>query len=140
MQPFKRIAFFTIERHIPNRSAALTGALPKDRFRIGAEWYSLDVWEHGTIVDEIACFFGLQHYAPGDFIAVHSALNELICHIQINEIRMVDRDALTPRELRELGRDSRDELVGELEFALPRGWYLRYDRVMGGSQTPLMGN
>ncbi len=113
------------------KTAMLTVATWADYYRIGEEWSNLQhwrLWKHGKRVNEVS-HFGEYTTMQGDILTVCPIESEdVICQVQVTDIRMVDCRSLSEREVLELGYEIRDEYDAqwrELNADSPRGWYMR---------------
>ncbi len=113
------------------KTAMLTIATWADFFRVDAQWHALHqwrLWKHGKAVNEVS-HFGEYTTRLGDILAVCPLeSDEIVCRVQVTEIRMVDCDRLTDQELAELGYASREEYHSQwrdMAEDSARGWFLR---------------
>ncbi|GEM_PF-6984713 len=112
------------------KTAMLTVATWADLYRVGETWHNLQMWrtwEHGKRVNEVS-HFGAYTTMQGDLLGVCPLdSDEMLCQVQVVEIRMVDCEQLTSREIRELGYDSWEEYAyywGDMAES-PKGWFMR---------------
>lgn len=131
--PIKVIEVAQPERMLDARSktAMLTVATWADFFRIDEQWHALHqwrLWKHGRVVNEVS-HLGEYTTRLGDILAVCPLeSDDIVCRVQVTEIRMVDCDRLTDQELAELGYASREEYHRqwhEMTEDSSRGWFMR---------------
>jgi hypothetical protein len=113
------------------KTAMMTVATWADYYRIGEDWYNLQhwrQWQHGKRVNEVS-HLGEYTTMQGDVLVVCPVESEdVVCQVQVTEIRMVDCRALTEKEVRELGYISRqdyDEQWKDMNADSPKGWFMR---------------
>jgi hypothetical protein len=84
------------------KTAMMTVATWADYYRLEEGWYNLQhwrQWEHGKQVNEVS-HFGEYTTMQGDVLAVCPLESEdVLCQVQVVEIRMVDCQALTDSEV-----------------------------------------
>jgi hypothetical protein len=131
-QAVKMIEVARPERMLDARTktAMLTVATWADVYRIGGEWHRLlrwRDWQHGRQVHEVS-HLGEYTTGQGDVLAVCPvARDEVVCQVQVVEIRMVDCDRLTDEEIRDLGYATRQQYHAqwiEDTDSSPKGWYM----------------
>ncbi len=114
-----------------SKTAMMTVATWADYYRLGEHWFNLQswrYWQHGKPVHEVS-HLGEYTTMLGDVLAVcPMASSQVLCQVQVVEIRMVDCVALTDSEVRELGYHSRaeyDAQWADMAQDAPRGWFMR---------------
>jgi len=131
--PIKVIEVAQPERMLDARSktAMLTMATWADFFRVDEQWHALHrwrLWKHGKTVNEVS-HFGEYTTCLGDVLAVCPLESDnIVCRVQVTEIRMVDCDRLTDQELAELGYTTREEYNSQwrdMAEGSARGWFMR---------------
>ncbi|MBN1966508.1 MAG: hypothetical protein JW910_17790 [Anaerolineae bacterium] len=114
-----------------SKTALLTTATWADFYRVGAVWHDLQgwrAWRHGKQVNEVSHFDAYQT-TQGDVLAVcgpHS--DDVVCHVQVLEIRMMDCTRLNQEEVHELGYDTQQEAIMAWDgfTDMTRGWFIRF--------------
>jgi hypothetical protein len=98
---------------------------------VGEDWHRLHrwrLWQHGKLVNEVS-HFGEYTTMQGDILAVCPLeRDEVVCQVQVTEIRMVDCENLSDQELYELGYTSREEYAsqwGDMNEDSSKGWFMR---------------
>jgi len=114
-----------------SKTAMLTMATWADFFRVDEQWHALHrwrLWKHGKTVNEVS-HFGEYTTCLGDVLAVCPLESDnIVCRVQVTEIRMVDCDRLTDQELAELGYTTREEYNSQwrdMAEGSARGWFMR---------------
>lgn len=122
------------ERMLDSRSktAMMTVATWADLFRVEEDWHHLRRWRdwrHGRQVKEVS-HFGEYTTMQGDILAVCPVeSDDVVCEVQVTEIRMVNLDRLSDEEIRELGYATRDEYQAmweETAADADRAWFMRF--------------
>ncbi|GAB4575892.1 MAG: hypothetical protein Kow0077_29660 [Anaerolineae bacterium] len=131
---FKVIEVADPERMLDSRSktALMTVATWGDFYRIGENWYTLQQWrqwQHGRAVNEVN-HMGEYNTKLGDVLYVcPPESDDIVCQVQVMEIRMVDIARLTDEEFRELGYASQkdyDRVWGAMSDGSEHGWFMRF--------------
>ena len=115
-----------------SKTAMMTVATWADYYRVGEDWQHLHqwrLWNHGKAVNEVS-HFGEYTTVQGDILTVCPLdKDDVICQVQIIEIRMVDCSNLSDQEVRELGYANRgeyNEQWGSMADGSHRGWFMRF--------------
>lgn len=121
------------ERMLDSRTktAMMTIATWADLYRVGEDWHNLQSWrqwQHGKPVNEIS-HFGEYTTMRGDILTVCPLeSDDVVCYVQVTEIRMVDTRTLSDAEYRELGYQSREDYLSTWHDYVDdtgRGWFMR---------------
>ncbi len=133
MPAFKIVEVSRPERMLDakTKTAMLTVATWADYYRVDQDWHRLHNWrdwQHGRAVHEVS-HLGEYTTVQGDVLAVcPMRSDDIICQVQVVEIRMVDCDNLSDAEIRELGYATRHEYHTSWDEDTdhsPKGWYMR---------------
>jgi hypothetical protein len=115
-----------------HKTAMLTMATWADFFRVEEDWHHLRQWRewrHGRHVTEVS-HFGEHTTMQGDVLAICPLeSDDVVCQVQVTEIRMVNVDRLSDAEVRELGYASRAEydlMWGDMGSGSSHGWFMRF--------------
>jgi uncharacterized protein YqfB (UPF0267 family) len=113
------------------KTAMMTVATWADYFRVGEDWHRLqqwNQWQHGKTVNEVS-HHGEYTTSQGDLLVVCPMESEdVVCQVQVTEIRMVDCHSLTDAEVHELGYATREDYNAQwqdINANAPRGWFMR---------------
>ena len=126
------------ERMTRAKSAMLTQATARDRFRAGDGWHDVAGadWRHGHQVEEVN-HFGRHQIAAGDVLVVERVDGSVVAEVQVTDIRMADTERLTPTELAALGYDSRRSFDDGWGTAFAgKAWLMSIERVTPQAQRP----
>jgi hypothetical protein len=112
------------KRVIHGKSAILTPATNQDRHRAGADWQTWEHWTPGGAVQEVE-HFGRHTTRLGDTFMVRDVPSgELVCPVEVVQIRMTDTGSLTADELADLGYASREAFDQENPMRDRRVWLM----------------
>lgn len=125
-----------------SKTAMLTVATWADYYRLGEDWRDLQMWRlwnHGKYVNEVS-HLGEYTTVQGDILTVCPMdRDDVVCQVQITEIRMVDCENLTDQEIHELGYLNREEYNaqwGDINTDdSSRGWFMRFVLLPETSET-----
>jgi hypothetical protein len=111
---------------LDDKAAMMIPATQGDRWRVGDGWASgLDGWAHGTLVDEVT-HFRKHRTRVGEVLTIRDLDSmEIVCQVQVIEMRMVVSDQLTGDDLVESGHGTREVLVADIGPGARKMWYIK---------------
>ncbi len=134
----KTVVVRRAEHLLQGKSAIMTGATRSDKARVGEEWHGWDTFMHGLQVEEVN-HFGRHFTCTGDTLQIRDEnTQQIVCQVQVVEIKCVQTGLFNTEELSALGFDSRGAYEVTHGTADRRAWFIRVMPVSayGGGELP----
>src|SRR5262245_36099059 len=129
MQDFKFV-ITSLEVWPATKTAMVSPATPKDRAWIGKAHFRASDLKQRQEVDRVN-HFGRHTTERGDLLAVKDLKHNVIVHLRVTRIRVMDLENSTDEEFMALGYKNRQDFAtGEYSHAAKgRHWYIEVEQI-----------